>query len=95
LDNIVDIVWERIAEKDTRGRTVTLKMKDTDFQITTRAKSLPQPVAGKVEFARIARALLDEQLPLPLPIRLMGLTLSSLEGDSEERPRDDAQLSLL
>ena len=41
------------------------------------------------------RALLDEQLPLPLPIRLMGLTLSGLEGDKAERPRDEAQLSLL
>ena len=28
-------------------------------------------------------------------IRLMGLTLSSLEGEKDERPRDEAQLSLL
>ena len=95
LDNIIDNVWESIAERNLRGRTVTLKMKYTDFQITTRARSLPQPVSGKPEFARVARALLDEQLPLPMPIRLMGLTLSSLEGESDERPRDEAQLSLL
>jgi DNA polymerase-4 len=95
LDNIVDIVWQRIAESDTRGRTVTLKMKDTEFQIVTRARSLPQPVADKAEFARVAHALLAEQLPLPLPIRLMGLTLSALDGDHDDRPRDDAQLSLL
>jgi len=95
LDNIVDVVWPQIAERQLRGRTVTLKMKYTDFRITTRARSLPQPVADKPEFARIAHALLNEQLPLPLPIRLMGLTLSSLEGDKDERPRDEAQLSLL
>jgi DNA polymerase-4 len=95
LDTIVDIVWPQIAERELRGRTVTLKMKYTDFQIVTRARSLPQPVADKAEFARLARALLDEQLPLPLPIRLMGLTLSGLEGERDERPRDDAQLSLL
>ena len=95
LDNIIDNVWESIAERKLRGRTVTLKMKYTDFQIITRARSLPQPVSSKGEFARIARALLDEQLPLPMPIRLMGLTLSSLEGESDERPRDEAQLSLL
>jgi DNA polymerase-4 len=96
LDGIVEIVWARIAENGARGRTITLKMKYTDFQITTRARSLPQPVAGKAEFARIARTLLDEQLPLPLPIRLMGLTLSSLEGEKDESPPPDAaQLSLL
>src|SRR5690606_3547997 len=78
LDSIVDIVWPRISDKEARGRTVTLKLKDTEFRITTRARSLARPVADKAEFARIARGLLDEQLPLPLPIRLMGLTLSSL-----------------
>ncbi|HYD23768.1 MAG TPA: DNA polymerase IV [Croceibacterium sp.] len=96
LDTIVDIVWQQIAERELKGRTVTLKLKYTDFQLTTRARSLPHPVADKAEFARVARALLDEQLPLPLPIRLMGLTLSSLEGDREARPpKDEAQLSLL
>ena len=95
LDNIVDIVWDSIAERQLRGRTVTLKMKYNDFRIATRARSLPHPVADKPEFARTARALLDEQLPLPLPIRLMGLTLSSLEGETDDRPRDEAQLSLL
>jgi len=75
---------------------VTLKMKYTDFQVMTRAKSLTHSVADKAEFGRMARELLDEALPLPLPIRLMGLTLSNLERNGEvERPRDEAQLSLL
>jgi DNA polymerase-4 len=95
LDDIIEIVWPQIAERELKGRTVTLKMKYTDFQLCTRAKSLPHPVADKAEFARVARALLDEQLPLPLPIRLMGLTLSGLEGEQDDRPRDEAQLSLL
>jgi DNA polymerase IV len=96
LDNIVDIVWESIERTQSRGRTITLKMKYTDFQIVSRAKSLPGNVADKGEFARTAHALLDELLPLPLPIRLMGLTLSNLERTGEEPPRPpDGQLSLL
>jgi DNA polymerase-4 len=96
LEEIIDIVWERIAEKDTRGRTVTLKLKFTDFQLMTRAKSLPHPIGNKAEFAGVARAILNETLPLPMPVRLMGLTLSGLEGETEdERPPDTAQLSLL
>jgi DNA polymerase-4 len=71
-------------------------MKFTDFQIMTRATSLPDFVSGKEEFATLARALLEAELPLRGPIRLMGLTLGSLEGaDTEKTPRDEAQLSLL
>ncbi|MCM0000519.1 MAG: DNA polymerase IV [Erythrobacter sp.] len=97
LENIIDIVWERIEAAGARGRTVTLKMKFTDFQIMTRATSQPDYVSGKVEFARLARALLEAELPLRGPIRLMGLTLSGLEGaeTSAREAIDTAQLSLL
>ncbi|MBD3730694.1 MAG: DNA polymerase IV, partial [Sphingomonadales bacterium] len=97
IDNIIDIVWDSIEKTGAKGRTVTLKMKYSDFTNVTRSRSLPQAVAGKAEFARIGHELLAELLPLPLPIRLMGLTLSNLErgqGESDPAP-DTAQLSLL
>jgi len=37
-------------------------------------------VARREEFAAMARELLEDVLPLPQPVRLMGLTLSALEG---------------
>ncbi|MEZ5692420.1 MAG: DNA polymerase IV [Altererythrobacter sp.] len=96
MGNIIDIVWDSIEKTQSRGRTITLKMKYSDFRNVTRARSLPHFVADKAEFSRISHALLDELLPLPLPIRLMGLTLSNLEGQERDTPpRDDAQLSLL
>jgi DNA polymerase-4 len=101
LEAIIGIVWDRIEAAGAnglpvRGRTVTLKLKFTDFRIITRAASLPDYIAGKEAFARVARGLLEAELPLPKPIRLMGLTLSALEGAQEEKPaRDAAQLTLL
>ena len=95
LENIIDIVWDRIESAKAKGRTVTLKLKFTDFQTMNRSKSVAHWVADKDEFASLARALLEEVLPLPMPIRLMGLTLSNLEGPERELPRADAQLSLL
>ena len=95
-ERIIATVWDSIVACEAKGRTVTLKMRYTDFQTITRSRSLPQPVADRAEFARLARELLENELPLPMPIRLMGLTLSNLEGDDSEEPaRDDAQLSLL
>jgi DNA polymerase-4 len=97
LENIIEIVWDSIERTKARGRTVTLKMKFTDFKNMTRAKSVPHWIEDKAEFAQLSRALLSEALPLPMPIRLMGLTLSNLDhGDARvETMRDDAQLSLL
>ena len=96
LENIIAIVWERIEASQARGRTVTLKLKFSDFRTMTRAASVPHWVSGREEFAALARGLLAAELPLPQPIRLMGLTLWNLEGAEESKaPRDEAQLSLL
>lgn len=97
LDGIVAIVWPDIERSGVRGRTITLKLRLTDFTLRTHARSLPDWVSGKAEFASIGHALLAEMLPLPQPVRLMGLTLSSLDSEAEElNPiARDAQLSLL
>jgi DNA polymerase-4 len=86
LETIIDIAWERIERAQARGRTVTLKLKFSDFSNMTRAKSLPAPVDTREVFAAAARALLDAALPLPQPVRLMGLGVSALVGDGE--PKD-------
>jgi DNA polymerase-4 len=105
LENIIEIVWERIERANAKGRTVTLKLKYNDFKGMTRSRSANQSITGRTEFAGISRTLLEEVLPLPKPIRLMGLTLSNLEQDGDGNgsgdrgakvpKRDDAQLSLL
>ena len=96
MDSIIDIVWDRIERAETRGRTVTLKLRYADFRTITRARSLSHFVTGKEEFGQIGHALLDDLMPLPQPIRLMGLTLSALEREEAvARDAKDGQLSLL
>ncbi len=97
FERIVDIVWERIEASQTRGRTITLKLRYGDFTTLTRARSVGHWIGGKEEFAGLGRVLLDELMPLPQPVRLMGLTLSALEreDDSEGEALNEAQLPLL
>jgi DNA polymerase-4 len=95
LDEIAAIVWERVETARARGRTVTLKLRYTDFRTLTRARSAPHRIADGAEFAAIGHGLLDGLLPLPQPVRLVGLTLSALDRGDAEPDREDAQLSLL
>lgn len=98
LEQIIAITWERIVKAEAQGRTVTLKLKHTDFSGLTRARSLARPVATREEFSAIGHALLDEVLPLAQPVRLLGLTLSQLDGEdavSQPPVGGAAQLSLL
>jgi len=98
LERIIEIVWNSIERAQARGRTVTLKLKYVDFQTITRARSAAAPIADKQTFSRMSRELLDALLPLPQPIRLMGLTLSALDddpGEAEISPGDpQPQLAL-
>lgn len=86
LARIIDLVWHDIERLGARGRTVTLKLRLSDFTLRTHARSLARAVEGREEFARLAEGLLDSVLPLPQPVRLMGLTLSALEKKGEVVP---------
>ncbi len=95
LARITDTVWERIEGGNSRGRTITLKLRFADFRTITRARSTASWIEDKALLASLGRDLLAAEMPLPQPVRLMGLTLSALdhadEGGDEE---SEAQLPL-
>jgi DNA polymerase-4 len=85
LDEIIDTVWPRIEGSQSRGRTVTLKVRYDDFRTITRARSFSEPVIDRALFTEAGHGLLLALCPVERPIRLLGLTLSALEqpGDGE------------
>ncbi len=92
LARIADTIWGRIGERPIAGRTVVLKMKYRDFRIVTRSFSRPQPIRGRDEFLAIGLKLLERLVPVQMPVRLLGLTLSSL---CEDEPQSEAEPALL
>ncbi len=79
---LMDDVWQWCDRTHIFGRTVTVKIKLNDFQIMTRSRSSFLPIRERHFFESLAFDLLEENFPLPLPVRLLGVSLCNLE-DSE------------
>ncbi len=79
LLRMADDVWNWCEDKQTSGRTVTVKAKYRDFRIVTRSRTLADPIASRGELHNHALALVATLYPLEMPVRLVGVTLSSLE----------------
>lgn len=87
LAHVAEAAWTRVERSGTRGRTVTLKLRDGDFNTRTRARSLGVAVADSAQFLAIGEELLARELPVTAGIRLLGLTLSGIVEDLEpEQP---------
>ncbi|MGJ5020971.1 DNA polymerase IV [Bradyrhizobium oligotrophicum] len=79
LQPLIDKVWQHCEASGNRGRTVTLKVKFADFEIMTRSRSVANLVASREDLARLSIALLQSEMPLAKPVRLLGVSLSSLQ----------------
>ncbi|MHC2255753.1 DNA polymerase-4 [Bradyrhizobium embrapense] len=90
LQPLIDKVWRHCEDKGSRGRTMTLKVKYSDFEIITRSRSASSPVANRDDLAHLAIGLLKDNMPFPKAVRLLGISLSSLQdGDDAEPPQLD------
>jgi DNA polymerase-4 len=83
LQPLIDKVWRYCEANSIRGKTVTLKVKWDDFTQITRSKTVAAPVASAIEIAEIITLLVSPIFPVPKGIRLLGVTLSSLDAADE------------
>eukprot|EP01042_Synura_sphagnicola_P030567 gene30567-39386_t len=91
LEPLIDKVWAYVEKHSVKARTVTLKVKFSDFKQITRSHSVHAPVTAKADMAHLAYILLQGVFPVSKGIRLLGVTLSSLDEKAEKEP---PQLSL-
>jgi DNA polymerase-4 len=89
LEPLVDKVWHHCESTGNRGRTVTLKVKFFDFEIITRSRSAPMTITNRDALMRMAVGLLEDEMPLPKSVRLLGVSLSSLQTEPEAEPQLD------
>ena len=93
LQPIVDKVWRCCEGGGTRGRTVTLKVKYADFHQITRSRTGAATLATRAELERQSFELLEHLFPVAKGVRLLGVSLSSLDVEPTS-PKPQLSLAL-
>ena len=76
-----------LARKGKTARTVTIKVRYSDFTTITRSQSAPEPTADAENIAARAIKLLDKTEAGQRPIRLLGVSVHNFGGDEDPAER--------
>ena len=92
LEEIVKALEKRIGKKKVAGKTLTLKIKYSDFVIQTRSKTLPLYISDGSLILEEAKKLLYQE-KLQDSVRLLGISLSNFKSEKKQEPIEE-QLKL-
>lgn len=93
LENIADELDKRLQKSKVSGKTITLKIKYSDFTLQTRSKTLPYFIAKKELILEAAKDLLYQE-GLENSVRLLGISLANLNTDKKKKNAVPEQLSV-
>ncbi|MDR2122885.1 MAG: DNA polymerase IV [Flavobacteriaceae bacterium] len=93
LELIAKDVISRITKSSFRGRTVTLKIKFSDFRIISRSKTLPEAVT---DYSTLYKCVLElfHEVDISSKIRLAGISIRNSDAETEERRKEGSQLKI-
>ena len=86
LDHIAEEVAKRLHKSNVAGKTVTLKIKYSDFTLQTRSKTLPYFISDKSIILDTAKDLLYQE-KLNNSVRLLGISLSNLNTETSKKSK--------
>ncbi|WP_221391687.1 DNA polymerase IV [Dyadobacter sp. NIV53] len=86
LDKIAITVFNRLQKNKLEGRTITLKIKYSDFTQITRNISFSHPVSDFNTILETSKQLLEKVDMEEKTVRLLGISLSNF-GEIETKPR--------
>lgn len=83
LENIATELEKRLKKSNLAGKTITLKIKYSDFTLQTRSKTLPYFVSDKNLILETSKELLYQE-KLENSVRLLGISLANLNTSKKE-----------
>ncbi|XP_054411248.2 DNA polymerase kappa isoform X8 [Pongo abelii] len=88
-----------LQKQRLKGRTVTIKLKNVNFEVKTRASTVSSVVSTAEEIFAIAKELLkteiDADFPHPLRLRLMGVRISSFPNEEDRKHQQRSIIGFL
>ena len=93
LEQIATELDKRLSKHKIAGKTVTLKIKYSDFSLHTRSRTLPYFISDKDLILENAKELLL-QGSLENSVRLLGITLSNLNTDKNEGDKTEEGVTI-
>lgn len=84
LEHISEEVTKRLERSKVAGKTITLKIKYSDFTLQTRSKTLSYYIRDKHIILDVAKDLLYQEKPRE-SVRLLGISLSNLNTDPNKK----------
>jgi DNA polymerase-4 len=84
LEQIAEEVERRLKKNKVAGKTITLKIKYSDFTLQTRSKTLPLYIATKALLLEHVTELLYQE-KMKNSVRLLGISLSGLNNEKKEK----------
>jgi len=83
LTKIAEELERRMIHSQTKGKTITLKIKYSDFTQQTRSKTLPEFIQKKDDVMNVVKELLYQE-KLKESVRLLGISFSNLDTEKKE-----------
>nr|WP_314896676.1 DNA polymerase IV [uncultured Flavobacterium sp.] len=83
LGNIANALERRLKKYNVAGKTITLKIKYSDFTQQTRSKTLPYFISDKALISEVVKELLYQER-MKDSVRLLGISLSNLNTEEKK-----------
>lgn len=93
LEHIAEELEKRLKKSKIAGKTITLKIKYSDFSLQTRSKTLNYYIANKALILETAKELLYQE-DLGNSVRLLGISLANLNTDKKQPEKEEKPLSV-
>ena len=88
LEHIAQELERRLTKSKVAGKTITLKIKYSDFTLNTRSKTMPYFIADKDLILATAKDLLYQE-ELQNSVRLLGISISNLNTEDKTSKKVD------